>query len=145
MPAHIVDLNDWQVDDWPTTPDGEGRQAEEVVSHYRTLVAHPAVASITWWDVQDGGWLNAPTGLIRADGSTKPSFEALRGLIKGEWWLPPTRLRSDAAGRIRFSGWTGDYEVARTGDGDVAVGRLRIGRHDHGTGEVRLVAGWRTS
>jgi hypothetical protein len=134
MPAHIVDLNDWQVDDWPTTPDGEGRQAAEVVSHYQTLAAHPAVASITWWDIQDGGWLNAPTGLIRADGSTKPSFEALRGLIKGEWWLPPTRLRSDGMGRIRFSGWHGDYEVAST----AGASRLRIGRDGQDT--VKLAA-----
>jgi len=135
MPAQIVDLNDWQVDEWPTTPDGEGRQAEEVVSHYQTLAAHPAVVSITWWDIQDGGWLNAPTGLIRADGSTKPSFEALRGLIKGEWWLPPTRLRSDGMGRIRFSGWHGDYEVASTAGG---ASRLRIGRD--GPDTVKLAA-----
>jgi len=135
MPAHIVDLNDWQVDEWPTTPDGEARQAEELVSHYRTLVAHPAVASITWWDIQDGGWLNAPTGLIRADGSTKPSFDALRGLIKGEWWLPPTHLRTDSAGRVRFSGWLGEYAVTAP---DVGVGRVSIGRPGRVSAEVRL-------
>ena len=116
MPAHIVDLNDWQVESWPTTPDGEARQAQELEIHYRTLVGHPSVASITWWDIQDGGWLNAPTGLIRADGSLKPSFEALRRLVKGEWWLPRTTLRTDGAGRVRFSGWLGTYEVASTGE-----------------------------
>jgi hypothetical protein len=135
MPAHIVDLNDWQVDEWPTTPDGEARQAEELVSHYRTLVAHSAVASITWWDIQDGGWLNAPTGLIRADGSLKPSFEALRGLIKGEWWLPPTTLRTDAAGRVRFSGWLGEYSVSSAGAG---AGRARVEDPGPVAAEVRL-------
>ena len=49
MPPEIVDLNDYQVDDWPTTPEGEARQADEVERHYRTLVGHPAVAAITWW------------------------------------------------------------------------------------------------
>ena len=44
MPPEIVDLNDHQVDEWPTTPDGEARQADEVERHYRTLVGHPAVA-----------------------------------------------------------------------------------------------------
>jgi endo-1,4-beta-xylanase len=139
MPAHIVDLNDWQVDAWPTTPDGEARQAEEVVTHYRTLVAHPSVASITWWDIQDGGWLNAPTGLIRADGSPKPSFEALRGLVRGEWWLPPTPLRSDAAGRVRFSGWLGDYEVAAREAGGAATGRLRVERAGAAVAQARIV------
>jgi GH35 family endo-1,4-beta-xylanase len=30
MPAHIVDLNDYRVKEWPTTPEGEERQACEV-------------------------------------------------------------------------------------------------------------------
>ncbi len=124
MPAHIVDLNDWQVDEWPSTPDGEARQAEQVVTHMRTLVAHPSVASVTWWGIQDGGWLKAPSGFLRVDGSTKPSFEALRGLVKGEWWLPPTPLRTDAGGRVRFSGWLGDYEVAGLG----RTARVRLER-----------------
>jgi endo-1,4-beta-xylanase len=136
MPAHIVDLNDWQVDDWPTTPDGEARQADELATHYRTLVAHPSVASITWWDIQDGGWLNAPTGLIRADGSLKPSFEALRNLIKGEWWLGPTTLRTDAGGIVRFSGWPGDYAVRAGRDG--SVGRVHLDRPGRAFGEVSL-------
>ena len=29
MPPEIVDLNDYQVTDWPTTPEGEERQARE--------------------------------------------------------------------------------------------------------------------
>lgn len=50
MPPEIVDINDYQVTDWPTTPAGEERQAEEVVKHYKTLFAHPLVEGITWWD-----------------------------------------------------------------------------------------------
>ena len=87
MPPEIVDLNDYQVADWPSTPDGEARQAEEVIAHYTTLLSDPAVAAVTWWGLPDGGWLNAPSGLIRADGTPKPAFDALRGLIKGSWWL----------------------------------------------------------
>ncbi len=115
MPPEIVDLNDYQVTDWPTTPDGEARQADEVETHYRTLVAHPAVEAITWWGFPDGGWLNAPSGLMRADGSPKPAYPRLRGLIKGEWWLPPTTMRTDDLGRIRVTGFLGDYEVAWRG------------------------------
>ena len=107
MPADIVDLNDYQVADWPSTPDGEARQAEEVVTHYTTLLSHPAVAAITWWELPDGGWLNAPAGLVRADGSTKPAFDALHRLIKGDWWLAPTPMTTDAEGRLRFSGFLG--------------------------------------
>ena len=47
MPPHIVDLNDWQVDEWPTTPEGEERQAREITEMYTALFSHPAVEAIT--------------------------------------------------------------------------------------------------
>ena len=78
MPPEIVDLNDYQVDDWPSTPEGEERQAQEVVSHYKTLLAHPLIKAITWWDMSDGGWLGAPAGLLHKDQTPKPAFEALK-------------------------------------------------------------------
>ncbi len=111
MPPEIVDLNDYQVKEWPSTPEGEQRQAEEAVLHYKTLFAHPAVQAITWWDLTDGGWLNAPAGLLRRDQSPKPAYEALLALIKGEWWLPPTTMTTDAQGQVAFTGFLGDYEL----------------------------------
>lgn len=111
MPAHIVDLNDWQVEHWPSTPEGEARQADEVRRHYRTLFGHPAVAAITWWGLPDGGWLNAPSGFVHADGTPKPAFEALRSLVKGDWWLPRTDLVTDDAGMVSFRGTAGEYEL----------------------------------
>jgi GH35 family endo-1,4-beta-xylanase len=116
MPADIVDLNDYQIPHWPTTPDGEARQADEIARHYRLLVAHPAVASINYWGLSDGRmWLGAPGGLVRADGTPKPAYTALEGLIKGEWWLPPTELRTDAEGRLTVRGFFGDYTVTGAG------------------------------
>ena len=115
MPPEIVDLNDYQVAEWPTTPDGEARQADEVTRHYKTLLSHPAVTAITWWGIDDGGWLKAPTGLLRVDGSTKPAYEALRGLIKGEWWLAPTTMVTDEAGKLAVDGFLGEYGVTWSG------------------------------
>jgi endo-1,4-beta-xylanase len=112
MPPEIVDLNDYQVSDWPSTPEGEERQASEVVLHYKTLMAHPLVEAITWWDLSDGGWLNAPAGLLRKDHTPKPAYEELLKLIKGEWWLTPTKLTTDANGQISFTGFLGEYEVS---------------------------------
>src|SRR5690606_38111666 len=88
MPAHIVDLNDYQPDALPSTPSGRARRAVGPVRHYRSLVAHPAVHSITYWGITDAGaWLGAPAGLLRADGSRKSAYDALRELLRGEWWL----------------------------------------------------------
>ncbi len=120
MPSHIVDLNDWQPDSWPSTPEGETRQADELERHYRSLVGHSAVEAITYWGITDrGAWLGAPIGLLRADGSRKPAYDALHGLVKDEWWLAPTTLRTDAAGRVAVRGFRGDY-LARAGGRDVS-------------------------
>lgn len=116
MPADIVDLNDYQIAEWPSTPEGEERQADELVRHYRSLVAHPSVEAITYWGLTDAGaWLGAPIGLVRADGTPKPSYEALRRLIADEWWLGPTTTIADESGRVAVSGFSGDYLV-RVGD-----------------------------
>ena len=112
MPPEIVDLNDYQVDEWPSTPEGEARQAAEIERHYRSLVGHPAVESITYWGIADrGAWLGAPIGLVRDDGTPKPAYAALRGLVKEEWWLSPTTVTTDADGRVAVAGFAGDYEV----------------------------------
>ena len=115
MPPEIVDLNDYQVADWPSTPDGEERQAREVIQHYETLFSHPLVEGITWWDLQDGNWLNAPAGLIRRDGTTKPAYDELLKRVKGEWWLPATQMTTDASGLLQLSAFAGDYEISFNG------------------------------
>jgi endo-1,4-beta-xylanase len=115
MPPEIIDLNDYKVQDWPTTPDGEERQAQETIRHYETLFAHPTVESITWWDLCDGGWLNAPAGLLRKDGSTKPAYDELLKRIKGEWWTGSLKLATDQNGQVRFDGFLGDYELTLGG------------------------------
>jgi GH35 family endo-1,4-beta-xylanase len=115
MPPEIEDLNDYQVKDWPTTPEGEERQARETLLHYKTLMAHPLVAGITWWDLMDGQWLNAPSGLLRKDGSAKPAYEHLLRLVKDEWWLKPTRFQTDQEGKVEFRGFLGNYELNYAG------------------------------
>ncbi len=99
MPSEIVDLNDYQVPEWPSTPEGEQRQADDIERHYRTLFGHPAVESLTYWGLLDeGSWLGAPCGLIRGDNTIKPAYERLDDLINREWAFPATSVRTDAAG-----------------------------------------------
>ena len=116
MPKHIVDLNDHVVDSWPTTPDGEARQAEELEAHLRMLWEHPSVESATYWGISDvGAWLGAPVGLVRLDGTPKPAYDALHRLVKEEWWTAPTTLRTDADGRLTVEGWKGSHRVTAAG------------------------------
>ena len=114
MPAHIVDLNDWQVSDWPTTPEGEERQAREIAEMYTALFSHPQVEAITSWDFTDECWLNAPAGLLRRDNTEKPSYQALKSLIHGAWETH-AELVTDDEGYVTFTGFKGGYTLTADG------------------------------
>ncbi len=110
MPADIVDLNDYQVESWPSTPEGEERQRQEWKEMYEILFSHPLVEAVTGWDFSDGMWLGAPSGLIRKDNSIKPAYEELRRLIKDEWTTTKT-IHTDANGMATLDGFRGDYTI----------------------------------
>ena len=114
MPRHIEDLNDWQVKDWPSTPQGEERQRREVQEMYATLFASPQVEAITVWDAVDGKWLNAPSGLLRRDNTVKPAYTRLKELIKEEWSTDLV-LYTDDNGRTVLEGFLGEYELSLDG------------------------------
>src|SRR5699024_4827732 len=77
------------------------RQADELVRHYRTVLAQPAVESLTYWGLGDAGaWLGAPVGLVRADGTPKTSYHARKALIGQDCWVRDRNLRTDADGRV---------------------------------------------
>lgn len=121
MPPDIVDLNDYQVDKWPTTPEGEERQKNEWKEMYTILFEHPLVEAITGWDFADGAWLHAPSGLIREDNTCKPSYYELQRLIKEEWTSKGT-VKTDENGYAEISGFKGEYEVsANQGQATVTI------------------------
>jgi hypothetical protein len=38
-------------------------------------------------------------------------------MVKQEWWTPPQSLTADAAGKVKFHGFLGDYAVEAAGKG----------------------------
>ena len=114
MPAHIVDLNDFQVDSWPSTPEGEERQAKEICEMYTILFEHPLIQAITTWDFTDDCWLHAPSGFLHKDNTEKPSYHALRKLIHEDWSTNVT-LQTDENGNMQLEGFKGNYELTSGG------------------------------
>ncbi|MBQ6302988.1 MAG: endo-1,4-beta-xylanase [Clostridiales bacterium] len=111
IPEYIEDLNDWQVTEWPTTPEGEARQAQQWEEMYRILFADPNVKAITGWDFADGAWLNAPSGLVTTDNRCKPAYYKLLSLVKGEWWTKDETIHTNSEGIVSVKGTKGTYEI----------------------------------
>ena len=109
MPKHIVDLNDFTPEDWPSNLEGEARQAAEAATFYDILFVHPLVEVITWWNFHDGLWLNAPSGLLSKTSDPKPAYDALHKRIKGDWWTAEQKLTTNDNGEVVVTGIKGDY------------------------------------
>ena len=121
---------------WPSTPEGEKYQAENVVRFYTMLFSHPAVEAITWWDFSDNGsWKRAPAGFVRKDMTPKPAYEALRKLVKGKWWTR-AMVRTDAAGTAAVRGFLGEYEVDVAIGGKTVTKRFTLGKGEGNRWEV---------
>lgn len=133
MPPEIVDLNDYQIPEWPSTPEFEERQAREMEEMYTTLFKHPLVEAVTAWNFTDAGaWLGAPAGLVRKDNSPKPAYNLLKKLIKKDW-STQTTVQTNADGNVHFEGFMGDYELSCDGktasfklDKDEAIAQITI-------------------
>jgi len=109
IPPHIVDLNDWHYNDDDSKPEFEERQAQQMIEMIRILFEeHPLVTAHTSWDFMDGMWLNAPSGVLRRDGSEKPVYKALDNLINKEWHTEET-VKTDGSGNVTVTGFKGKY------------------------------------
>lgn len=115
VPKEITDLNDYKIDTWPSTPELEEAQRRQVEEYYSAVFSRPETAALIWWDMQDGNWLGAPSGLLRRDLSPKPAYDRLKELIKGEWWYGERELPVQSDGALHFTGPAGDYEVTVNG------------------------------
>ncbi|MHC4118997.1 MAG: endo-1,4-beta-xylanase [Planctomycetota bacterium] len=125
---------------WISTPEGETRQARQVVEFYRVLFSHPAVEAITWWDFTDqNAWQGAPAGLLRDDMTPKPAYEELKRLVKGKWWTK-TQATVESGGEARFRGFFGDYEVTANVGGRKLTGAMRFDKSTGQATQVRLKA-----
>ena len=103
-------MNDFRYDDDASTPQGEQQQAEWIEEFYTAIFEnHPQVTAITNWDFNDGAWLNAPSGLVRRDGSVKPAYYTLQKLIKEKWTTKGT-VTTDSNGYAQIIGFKGEYQ-----------------------------------
>jgi endo-1,4-beta-xylanase len=123
---------------WPSTPEGEARQADYVEKLYTLLFSHPAVKAIAWWNFVDGDWDRMPGGLLRADLTPKPAYARLRQLIN-ERWRTTADLSTDMFGGATVRGFAGSYRISvRTDSGEVTADEIvKSGQRNNITVRVR--------
>lgn len=114
MPEHIFYLTQWKVDSWPSTPEFEERQKNELEKMYRMMFDAPSVEALTNWNFEDGAWLKAPGGFVHEDLTKKPSFEMLDKLINKEWHTAYETVTDDN-GFFTLEGFKGTYEISANG------------------------------
>ena len=116
VPPEIDDLNDFVVtaEEWPSTPAGEQRQAQQIKEMYEILFEDPNVQAVTTWDFTDGAWLNAPSGFLRLDNSEKPSYHMLHDLIHNKWHTG-TEVMTNEDGIAEVTGFKGSYKAVPEG------------------------------
>ncbi len=110
-PPEYDDLNDYAPVPWNSTPEGETAQASQIAEMYTALFECPQVEAVTYWNIADDGWLQAPGGLLGKDNRPKPSYRALEGLIHGAWETHAD-ARTDADGWTTLRGFRGRYRAS---------------------------------
>lgn len=108
LPLHFTEVtilsgeHGWErPEPWPSTPKGEQRQAAELKRIYLELLLQPQVSAIIWWDLTDlKAWQGAPAGLLRADMTPKPAYDALLE-IRRRLVRPPMHFEANAKGVCR--------------------------------------------
>ncbi|GMV93978.1 MAG: hypothetical protein AMXMBFR82_37560 [Candidatus Hydrogenedentota bacterium] len=97
----------------------ETTQADYAEMIFTLAFAHPAVQSISWWDILDTKSSVISGGLLRADGSPKPAFDRLSSLLS-EWTRHHATGETNGDGQVTLSGYGGDYLVRIDGADGVA-------------------------
>jgi GH35 family endo-1,4-beta-xylanase len=117
----------------------EAAQAEYAERFYRVAFGHPALAGITWWDLSDNGsWLKGG-GMLHADLTPKPVYNALMRLIHTEWHTL-VEGKTDAEGKLAVRGFRGDYRVEVEAAGRKVVGEYRLAKDGANEWVVRVEA-----
>ncbi len=132
-----VDANGAAQTNWNTDSTNETKQADYAVKLYKVLFSHPAVQTLTWWDLTDkNAWLGAPTGLLRKDMSAKPAYTRLKDLIKTTWWTNITNQRTNSSGVYTGRTFLGIQKVNVSANGKTGEAYQYIGTNGNGVTEV---------
>ena len=99
------------------------------------LYSHPSAGGFVMWGFWDGVAYSGSVPIYDIDWNLKPSGQAYRDLVFGQWWTDNSGTTDDS-GRYVVRGFTGDYEVTVRHDGTDQTQTLSL---DTDGAELRVV------
>jgi endo-1,4-beta-xylanase len=116
-------------DTWWHRPWDEALQAQFLREAWTIAFSKPLVQEVAWsYAVSDWDTFVRCGGLFDAGGAPKPSYYAMKNLIKS--WTTKGSGKTDAKGRLKFRGFAGDYEVTVKPPSD-AVAQMAVAETAH--------------
>jgi hypothetical protein len=129
-----ADLPAWMREQW-WSGWTEERQADYLTKLYSLGFGSPFVDGIVYWDQHERDAYIPTGGLLRLDLTPRPAFEALRKLIRDEWWTH-WEGQADDAGIVALRAFFGDHRVIVTlPGGRMAMASVSVSRD----GELLIV------
>lgn len=123
-----IQITEMTIPAYSSGSEDEEMQAELIANLYPLFFSHPAMEAVVYWNLPDGYAAFAPQGdmaagenkyyggLLRFDLSEKPAYQVIQDLFTKEWHTE-TETVTDEAGRAKFRGFYGDYELDIVKDG----------------------------
>jgi len=97
---------------WNSEPEYEKKQADYLEKFYSIAYSHPNCIGIVMWNYSDRrSWLGAPVGVLRKDGTPKPSFEVLDNLINTKWRTKGSYTTDDNGKIVITNAFEGEYSI----------------------------------
>ncbi len=98
----------WKAGFWKQ-PWNETVQADYAGNVLEYVFAHAQSRSFGWWDLTDAKPAVVNGGLIRADGTAKPSYTRVKNLIAS--WTTNAQKKPNSSGVAEFPAYAGNYAV----------------------------------
>ncbi|MDP4132423.1 MAG: endo-1,4-beta-xylanase [Bacillota bacterium] len=136
LPLQITEIT---IPDYTGLPEDEDIQAEIIKNLYSIWFSHEAMEAIIYWNLIDGYAAWAPIGdmtqgenifrggLLRFDGSEKPSYKILKKLFNEEWHTEAD-LATNSYGKTDFRGFNGNYELEIITENNVITENITLSK-----------------
>lgn len=144
-----IQITEMTIPAYSAKAEDEEIQAELIANLYPLFFSHPAMEAVIYWNLPDGYAAFAPQGdmtagenkyyggLLRYDLSEKPAYQVIKNLFTKEWHTE-TETMTDEAGRAKFRGFYGDYELNIVSDGKVLTKTLTLSSRKNNANKIVL-------